>query len=219
MGLSTRTNDEWLQDLRAAGEPHDAALADLRESLRQSALFCLRRHAHEVRDFSADDIAAMAEDAAQEAIVALLERLDAFRGEARFLTWASKFGIGYATILLRKRQWRDVSLDRLPDGWDAPAEVAIAQDGWAHPELAAQRQEIWQIMQAAVREDLTEKQRLVFNYILIHGVSTEVVAPQLGITPGALYKLTHDARRKFRKALERRGLSMDEVLTAFANPG
>ncbi len=218
MGLRIRTNSQWLTDLRSAGRDQEEALADLREWMRRSAFFYLRRHSHELKELAAEEIAALAEDAAQEAALAVLAKLDAFRGEARFLTWASKFGTGCALVIMRKRQWRDLSLDRLPDGWDESPQTAISKDGWEHPELAAQRQEIWEVMRQVAREDLTEKQRLAFNYILIHGVNAEVVADRLGISAGALYKMTHDARRKFKIALERRGLSKDEILMAFANP-
>lgn len=217
--MQARSNDEWLDDLRS-GEPiQGAALADLREFLRRSAFFYLRRHRGELKELAEDELDALAEDAAQEATVAVLAKLDSFRGEARFLTWASKFGVGCALISLRKRQWRDLSLDRLPDGWEEPADVAISKDGWEHPELATRRREIWEVLREAAREDLTEKQRTAFNYILIHGVNAEVVADRLGISAGALYKLTHDARRKFKKALERRGFSTEEIFSAFANPG
>lgn len=151
--------------------------------------------------------------------MAVRAKLQSFRGESAFPTWASKFGVGMALATLRKRQWRDVSLDRLPDGWGQPPETAISKDGWQQPELAAQRHEIWRAIQEVVSNDLTEKQRQVFNYILIHGVNAMVVADRLDMTPGAVYKLTHDARRKLLAALERRGLSKEEILSAFATPG
>jgi RNA polymerase sigma-70 factor (ECF subfamily) len=219
MGLKDRDDSQWLSDLRSGGIAREEAVADLREWMRRSAFFYLRRHSHELRDLAADEIEALAEDAAQDAALSVLAKLDAFRGEARFLAWASKFGIGCAMLITRKRQWRDLSLDRLPDGWDESPQVAISKDGWEHPELAAQRHEVWEVLRQVAREDLTEKQRLAFNYILIHGVKAEVVAERLGMTAGALYKLTHDARRKFKKALERRGLSKDEILKAFSNLG
>ena len=217
-GSQARSNDEWLQALRSTGSVQNEALADLSEFLRRAAFFYLRQHSAEIKELTQDEVEALAEDAAQEAAMAILSRLDSFRGEARFLAWAGKFGVACALTTLRKHQWRDLSLERLPDGWDQPVDMSISRDGWEHPELAAQRQEIWLVLREVVQSELTEKQRLVFSYILIHGVNAEVIADRLGISPGALYKLTHDARRKFKKALEQRGFSTEDILSAFANP-
>jgi len=217
--LATRSNEEWLAQLRASGPAHDAAVADLLEVLGRSALFYLRRHRSELKELADDEIDALAEDSAQEASVSVLAKLGSFRGEAHFLTWASKFAVGNALGAFRKRQWRDLSLDRLPDGWQQPAETMISRDGWGHPELSASRNEVWQVLQEASRQDLTDKQRQVFNYILIHGINAEVVAERMGMTANAIYKLTHDARRKFKSALERRGFSKEDIFAAFASPG
>lgn len=146
-------------------------------------------------------------------------KLGTFRGEAAFSTWASKFGVGMALSTLRKRQWRDVSLDRFPAEWGPPSAIPVSTDGWQQPELAAERQEIWLAIRDVVENELTEKQRQAFSYILVHGVSAMVVAQRMGMTPGAVYKLTHDARRKLLAALERRGLSKEEIMSAFAAPG
>lgn len=219
METTIRTNEQWLAELRLDGPGQAGALADLRECLRRAAFFYLRRHSGELKDLAAEEFAALAEDAAQEAAVSVLAKLDAYRGEARFLTWAAKFGIGCALAATRRRHWRDASLDRLPDARSELNAAAVSRNGWERPELAAQRQEMWGIMQQVARDDLTDRQRFAFNQILIHGTDGQLVAARLGISRGALYKLLHDARRKFQTALERRGLSRDEILKAFANPG
>jgi RNA polymerase sigma-70 factor (ECF subfamily) len=216
---SVRTNEEWLFALRSDGEDRDTALADVRAYLVRSAFFYFRRHAGELRNWGPEELQALAEDAAQDALVTLLAKLDTFRGEARFLTWAAKFGVNYALLVMRRRQWRDVSLDAIPDNWEAPPAEAVSKDGWAQPELAAQREEIYRALQETVERDLTAKQRQVFNYVLLHGVNVEVVAEHFGMTSGALHKLTHDARRKLRKGLGERGFTVSEILQAFAPAG
>lgn len=218
--MGERSNDDWLDALRASDhEARDAALVELREYLLRSAFFYFQRHSGELRNWPSSELRALAEDAAQDALLTLISKLDTFRGDARFLTWAAKFGVNYALLVLRRRQWRDVSLDTLPDGWDTAPINAVALDGWTQPELAARRKEIYEALRRAAVRDLTEKQRLVFNYVLLHGVNVEVVADRWGMTSGALHKLTHDARRKLRKALESHGFTMDEILEAFARPG
>ncbi len=217
--MRKRSNEAWLAELRSGGPEEAGAIADLTELLRRSAFFYLRRHSHDLKDLAPEEIEALAEDAAQEALMAVRLKLDSFRGEAAFPTWASKFGVGMALSTLRKRQWRDLSLDHLPVGWDQPSTVPVSRDGWHRPELAAERQEIWLAIRDVVENELTEKQRQVFSYILVHGVNAMVVAERMGMTPGAVDKLTHDARRKLLVALGRRGLSKEEIMLAFAAPG
>lgn len=219
MQISTRTNQQWLAALSSTGDERDEALTELRGHLVQSAYFYFRRHSGELRGWGPDELGQLAEDAAQDALMTLLAKLDTFRGEARFLTWAAKFGVNYALLAMRRRQWRDVSLDAIPDGWQAPAAEAVSRDGWAQPELAARREEIYQALRDTALHDLTEKQLRVFNFVLLQGVNNEVVADYLGMGPGALHKMTYDARRKLKAGLERRGFSVAEILEAFARPG
>ena len=213
-----RPNADWLKALRADGRELDEALAELLPLLKRAAFFYLQRYRHQLKDLAPQEIEALAEDAAQEAAMAVRAKLDTFRGESAFVTWASKFGIATALAMMRKRQWRDVSLDHLPEGLDLVARAAVSRDGWQRPELAAERQEIWKALHDVIETELTEKQRLVMNHLLIQGMSTILVADRLGLTPGAVYKLTHDARRKLRSALESRGFSITEMLSVFATP-
>jgi len=217
--MGKRSNEEWLRALRSGGRDQDAALAELGVILKRAAFFFLQRHRHQLKDLAAEEIEALAEDAAQEAAMAIRMKLDSFRGESAFVTWASKFGVGMALAITRKRQWRDLSLDTAPSGWDQPAAQTVAsRDGWQRPELAAERQEIWRTLRDAIETELTEKQRVAIDYQFLKGVSPLVVADRLGISRGALYKLTHDARRKLRQALEGRGFSAAEMISAFAAP-
>ena len=219
MQTNARTNQQWLAALNSTGAERDEALIDLREHLVRSAFFYFRRHSRELRGWGSDELQQLAEDAAQDALITLLAKLATFRGEARFLTWAAKFGVYFALLVMRRRQWRDVSLDAIPDGWQTPAKEAVSRDGWAQPELAGRREEIYQAIRETARKDLTEKQRLVFNFVILHGVNNEIVADHLGMGPGALHKMTHDARRKLKTGLERRGFSVAEILETFARPG
>jgi RNA polymerase sigma-70 factor (ECF subfamily) len=166
-----------------------------------------------------DELMALAEDSAQEACLLIIEKLQTFRGEASFLTWGSAIAVGFAMTALRRKLWRDLSLDRMPDGWQVPPSSAIASDGWANPDLAAQRQAIWQVISEVVQTDLTERQRQILNLVVINGVDTEEVAERMGVSAGALYKMTHDARRKLKAGLLKRGFSTGEILGAFAAEG
>jgi RNA polymerase sigma-70 factor (ECF subfamily) len=45
--------------------------------------------------------------------------------------------------------------------------------------------------------------------LALNGVPIDVLAERLNSTRGALYKTLHDARRKLRKHLQERGLSLE----------
>ena len=104
----------------------------------------------------------------------------------------------------------------MPDGWQEPADVAVSANGWEHPDLAAQRQEMWDVIRDVVAQELTQRQRDVLNQVVLNGANAEEVAERMGTSAGALYKMTHDARRKLKAGLLKRGYSTAEILDAFA---
>ena len=95
-----RTNDEWLDALRGAGQ--EEALADLRA-------FLVRGLRHALSDVPPQNL----EDFAQDALLKILAGLDSFRGESRFTTWANKIAIRVAFSEMRRRRWKDISLQDL----------------------------------------------------------------------------------------------------------
>ena len=217
--MPERSNPEWLAHLRSAGPEQQEAIEDLRRALERAALFYIRRRAPGLKGAATDELESLAQDAAQEATLQVLDKLDSFRGESRFLTWASAIAVGRAMTALRRRLWQDVSLDRMPNGWQEPADIAISANGWEHPDLAVERQEMWDVIRDVVARELTQRQRDVLNQLVLNGANAEEVAERLGTSPGALYKMTHDARRKLKAGLLKRGFSTDEILDAFAAAG
>jgi RNA polymerase sigma-70 factor (ECF subfamily) len=214
--MPDRSNAGWIEALSAADAPDPEALADLTAHLRRAALFAIRRRLDTAHGVLPDEIPALADDCAQEAVMLAIQNIATFRGEARFVTWASAIAVGVAMAALRRRRWRDVSLDHMPDGWQAPAGSATSSSGWEYPDLATQRKEMWSVITQVVQRDLTDRQREVLNLVVINGVEADEVAERLGVTPGALYKLTHDARRKLKAGLLARGFSTTEIFEAFS---
>ena len=60
-----------------------------------------------------DELDDIANEAADDALMSVLRRLDDFRGASRFTTWAYKFALLEAAVKLRKRAWqgREVPLE------------------------------------------------------------------------------------------------------------
>src|SRR5918997_5650570 len=123
---------DWPGLLRAGGPTTDAALADLRGVLLRGLRRALAGRA------GADG--ALIEDLAQEATLRVLGRLDCYRGEARFTTWAVTIAVRVALTELRRPRWRDVSLDRLAaEDRGSPPDPPTTAPG---PAREAERREI-----------------------------------------------------------------------------
>src|SRR6185295_1236874 len=99
---------EWLATLRSSdARTHAEAVGRLHELLLRAARFEVRRRsaaAHHVGREQLDDVA---HQSAHDALVAVLAKLDDFRGESRFTTWAYKFALLEAGVKMRRRAWND----------------------------------------------------------------------------------------------------------------
>ena len=196
--MAERSNEQWLRDLRQAGPQREDALADLRALLVRGLGYALA---------SRSDVGeANLEDFAQDALLRILAGLDSFRGESRFITWAQKIAVNVAFTELRRRRWRDVSLEEvtsargdefLPRNWVDPS---------ADTELQAIQREVLDAVWHVVDEELTDKQRQAFIAVRIHGMPMAEVARRMGTNRNALYKLLHDARKRIKKRMAARGL-------------
>lgn len=205
--VQVRDNQAWLADLRAA-EPE--AIADLRAALLRGLRAALAGRLD-------GDLDAISEDFAQDAVLKVMSSLESFRGESRFLTWAQKIAIHVALSDLRRKRWRDISLQEFietPEGEEYTP--AILTDPGASPEQEAARRELLRNVERLIFEELTERQRTAMLAILQDGIPLQEVAERMDTNPNALYKLLHDARQRMRQRLEEQaGFSAQEALALF----
>ena len=215
-----RSNEVWLHGLHASGSVQEAALADLRELLLRAALYFFSRNLGDLRNLNHNEINQRAEDCAQDALIAVMNHLDDFRGDSKFTTWAYKFSINMALMAARRERWKNVSLDELASAEESDFFEWLVQDkseGTA-PERSAMQAEVKEILSRAIQQDLTEKQRQVISMMVIHEVPLDEVVRHFGSNRNAVYKLLHDARRKLKSGLEARGFDVGETLTLFELP-
>jgi len=201
-----RDNHSWLIHLRVSGAPRDAALADLRADVLRGLRGALSRR-------SLPDPAFL-EDVAQEALLKILERLDQFECRSRFVTWAIAIAVRVAMSELRRRRWRDVSLDALVADGDLRAERVTRAS--TEPAASCDRHTLLDALHDVMRVDLTEKQRHALVAEL-KGMPQEEIARHLGSNRNAVYKLTHDARKRLKRGLERAGYHASDVRDAFTD--
>jgi RNA polymerase sigma-70 factor (ECF subfamily) len=106
---NARDNNIWLSHLRGSDAQRDAALADLRALLlRALAKGIARWLSPENPEFEP-----FIEDTAQETLLRVLNGLDTFEGRSQFTSWLYKISVRVALNELRRRRWRDVSLEGL----------------------------------------------------------------------------------------------------------
>jgi RNA polymerase sigma-70 factor (ECF subfamily) len=185
----------WLAALRGAGVERDQAMARLHELLLRGARFELRRRRAALSHVRGEELEDIATQAANDALMAVLAKLDDYRGASRFTTWAYKFALLEAGVKLRRRAWqnREVVLD--PESWPAFSDPGLS----AHEGI--EQAETLEVLKGAVETALTPLQRQVFVALALNEVPIDVLAERLDTTRGALYKTLHDARRKLRQEL------------------
>ena len=203
--MTKRTNQEWMTALR--GPERDEALADLRSRLVQGLRYALADNSS-VRE-------ADIEDFAQDALLKILAALDTFRGESRLTTWAQKIAVRVALTELRRRRWRDVSLDKITETVAGEFIPDMLADPSASPEQQAIQRTLLDKLRQIIAEELTDKQRQAMVATRIQGMPLEEVARRMGTNRNALYKLLHDARLRLKKRMMAQGLSPQDVLSAF----
>jgi RNA polymerase sigma-70 factor (ECF subfamily) len=196
----------WVERLSAGSRDRDAALGELRELLLRAARFEVRRRCDRLSQIRGGDQEDLAQQSAGDAMVAILSKLDDFRGQSKFTTWAYKFALYEAAAKLRKLAWQGRELPLEAEQWPQVPDPGPAPHGEAEMNelLAAIRQEI--------ERTLTPRQREVLVALALNEVPIDVLAERLGTTRGALYKVLHDARKRLRVALAERGMIVDEPM-------
>ncbi len=217
--MKPRTNQEWTEELAGEGETQAAAIEDLRAYLRRAALYSLGRYQGEVPQLGPADLETLAEDCAQEALLAIMRRLPEFRSESKVTTWAYKFAVNFALVALRRERWSAVSLDQVMETDDWPQPPILEDRTAAEPERAALRGEVWATVREVISQELTERQRQALKAVAFDEVPLDEVARHFGTNRNAVYKLVHDARRNLKARLEARGLTLEEISDLFASAG
>jgi RNA polymerase sigma-70 factor (ECF subfamily) len=194
---------EWLRSLREDGGQREDAIRRLHALLLKAARFEVARRRAASAHLRAGEVDEIANEAADDALVSVLGRLDTFRGASRFTTWAYKFALLEAAVKVRRRAWQGREVPLGHESWDGFATESLG------PDEAVEQWELLDAVREEIERQLTPHQRRVLIALAVDGVPIDVLAERLGTTRGALYKTLHDARRKLRVSLADRGLAID----------
>jgi len=147
-----------------------------------------------------------AEDATQQAFLALVEHIEDFREESSVATWVMKIASNHALKILRKKRGLHmVSMSEMSSGdsyQDMPHPEFIAP--WSEPpDEIAQRAEVQQEIDKALLE-LDEKYRLVFILRDVEGLSVRETAEAMELTESTVKVRLLRARLALRERLTKK---------------
>ena len=192
-GVADADPQDWVEALSTPGPGQDQAMGRLHEMMLRASRHQVRRMRCSLAGVGNERLEEIANQAADEAMMAVLTKLSTFEGRSRFTTWAYKFAILQCATEVRRYAWqhREVELDdliNLGDRGPSPASYVEAAD------LAS-------AVRAAIDVALTPHQRRITIALLVDEVPIDVLAQRLGTNRNALYKTVHDARTRLRAHL------------------
>ncbi len=196
-------SSEWLERLGSSGRERDEAIGELHALLVRAARFEVNRRRETFPHVRGDDQEDLAQQCADDALVAILGKVGEFRGESRFTTWAYKFALYEAAAKVRKRAWQGREIPLEADAW------LLIADRRSGPQADVETSDLLAALQDAITSDLTPHQREVLVALALNEVPIDVLAERLNTTRGALYKALHDARQKLRAGLAARDMTLD----------
>ena len=200
--MSTVEKDDWLARLRSTGDEKEDAISELRTILmRGLTAICRNRYDNRVQP----------NDVVQDALLKILDKLDTFEGRSKFTTWAMTIAVRGAIGEMRRRHFKDVSINQLV-GDGMQFEPAAVQE--LAPENDETKSAMLSMLNEMIETKLTEKQRHAVHSLL-HGMPVEIFAEKTGSNRNAVYKLVHDARIKLRQGFEQAGYKAEDVNAVF----
>ena len=204
--MAERSNTEWLADLK--GPNQESAITDLRKILSRGLTFALSSRIDGELESSVDDFV-------QDSLLRILDKIDTFRGESKFTTWAQKIAVRVAYTEMRRQRWKDISLEDLMPDESADFTPSVLADPSPDPEKRTNQTIYAEMIQEIIDEELTDRQRDAMMAIMVGGMPLEEVARRMGSNRNALYKLIHDARKRMLKRIKERGITPGDILVAF----
>ena len=190
--MEPTVDEQLVEDLRANDQ---RAIRELHELLLRAARFEVGRRRAALSHVRGEELDDIANQAADDALMAVLAKLDTYRGASRFTTWAYKFALLEAGVRLRRRAWQHREVVLEPDAWRALADRRQS----AHDQL--EQSQFLERLGQAIDTALTQHQRSVFVALALNEVPIDVLAERMATTRGALYKTLHDARKRLRREL------------------
>jgi RNA polymerase sigma-70 factor, ECF subfamily len=196
--VAYRDGLDWVGTLGVPGPAREQALRDLHALLLRAARHQVWRMRAQLA--GGELIEDLANQAADDALLAVLGKLHTFQGRSRFTTWAYKFAVLHAAVAVRRAAWRHRHV---------PLEDTDIIDAAPSPAGYAEATDFLAAVHTAIATALTPHQRRVVLALLVDDVPVDVLADRLGTSRNAVYKTLHDARVQLRAHLRAAGYATD----------
>ncbi len=197
--LLDNSSQLWLDGLRATGSQHEQCVADLHALLLRVARHEVARRAGSLQ-VAGPELEDIAQQASDDALMAIKAKFADFRGESRFTTWAYRFVMLEVSTKMGRHFWRNRRATLDEESWERIPDVLAVS-----PHERSEQRELFTALRRAIDEDLTQLQRRVFVAIALNEVPMDAFTRELGSTRNAVYKVLFDARRKLRASLSAAG--------------
>lgn len=212
--MTTRSNTEWLSALREGSQSQERAVKELRQILRRAISTFLSRKGvfnAQIGDFGYEDLT---EDCTQESVRLIQSKIDQFRGDSQFTTWAYSIAIRVTLNELRRRRWRAAAITegRLGDA------IPYWPIDYPERDRSLEQRQAWSMLSGLIETSLTPLQRKALIAHAFQGMPLDLVAEWLGTNRNSLYKLIHDARKRLKVALLAKGVAHRELIAIFNTP-
>jgi RNA polymerase sigma-70 factor (ECF subfamily) len=144
----------------------------------------------------------LADDLFGETFVRAADRIEQFKGEAKFSTWLTAIAVNLAkNQMKREKKFPNLSWDDLiPKGARHHGELAPAITSWRDPHTLMEQEELSGLLHNALKS-LPPKYRVVFALRDIEGLSSEETAEALNLSVTAVKSRAVRARLAMRKYL------------------
>jgi RNA polymerase sigma-70 factor (ECF subfamily) len=194
-----RDSARWVERLQPGHPRRDETVASLHELLVRVAVHELWRRHRQLGSVRGPEFNDLAQQAAGDAVMKILSRLDRFEGLSRFTTWAYKFAIFEVSTKVARHAWRRQPPDRDPRAVEELGDTLAPTLG----DRLEYREQL-RALSAAIGQ-LTDRQRRVFVAIALNEIPIDILALQLGTSRNAIYKNLFDARRNLRQIMAAAG--------------
>lgn len=192
-------SEAWVTGLLSSGRAHEECVTALHDVLLRVARHEVGRRAGSLR-LHGPELEDIAQQATDDALMAIRSKVAGFRGDSRFTTWAFRFVMLEVSTKMGRHFWRDHRATLSDDGWERMPDLLTTS-----PDQSSVHREMFSALRRAIDHDLTELQRRVFVAIALNEVPMDAVARELGSNRNAVYKTLFDARRKLRASLSAAG--------------
>ncbi len=156
----------------------------------------------------------LTEECAQESVLLIQSKLDQFRGDSQFTTWAYSIAIRVTLSELRRHRWQATAIEEAGLG-NAMPPWPIDNPG---PERSLEQRQAWSLLSELIETSLTPLQRKALIAHAFQDMPLDLVAEWLGTNRNSLYKLIHDARKRLKAALLSKGVTHRELIAIFDTP-